>query len=242
MRVFGLIGHPLGHSFSKKYFTEKFQNEGIRDAQYHLFDIESIGELKGILATRGLKGLNVTIPYKSQIIPCLDDQDAISSAIGAVNVVKSTADSKLIGYNSDYFGFRDSLERFLPKSFSAPALILGTGGASMAVEAALDDLKIPYQRVSRSPGDQQITYSEVGNLTDFKLIINTTPLGMTPNTESCPDLEYESIGSDHFLYDLVYNPEETLFMKKGIERGAHVLNGLEMLHLQAEKSWEIWNS
>jgi len=242
MKVYGLIGHPLGHSFSRKYFTEKFAREGIIESEYRLFDITTLDSLPEVLQTNGLRGLNVTIPHKSQVIPYLDQQDAISEAIGAVNVIKITENNKLIGYNSDYYGFKISLERFVSISSISKALVLGTGGASLAVEAALTDLSIPYLRVSRSKGENQVTYEELGDLSDYRLIVNTTPLGMTPEINTCPNLNYDTLNSNHVLYDLVYNPKETLFMKKGLEKGAKVINGLEMLHLQAEKSWEIWNS
>lgn len=241
MKLYGLIGFPLSHSFSKKYFTEKFEKEGIKNARYELFEIDELSKLKTILSDHQseLIGLNVTIPFKQEVIPYLDELDAAAAEIGAVNVIK-LKEGKLIGYNSDYFGFKSSLEVFLcgarPK-----ALILGTGGASKAVAQALKDLGIAYQYVSRTPSDTSIAYHQVQDfLQDYKLIINTSPLGMYPQLDTCPDLPYTMLEESHFLYDLVYNPEETLFMKKGRAQGAQALHGMQMLIGQAEKAYEIW--
>lgn len=241
MKLYGLIGFPLSHSFSKKYFTEKFEKEGIKNARYELFEIDELSKLKTILSDHQseLIGLNVTIPFKQEVIPYLDELDAAAAEIGAVNVIK-LKEGKLIGYNSDYFGFKSSLEVFLcgarPK-----ALILGTGGASKAVAQALKDLGIAYQYVSRTPSDTSIAYHQVQDfLEDYKLIINTSPLGMYPQLDTCPDLPYTMLEESHFLYDLVYNPEETLFMKKGRAQGAQALHGMQMLIGQAEKAYEIW--
>ena len=247
MRKFGLIGYPLSHSFSKKYFTEKFEKEGIPGAKYELFPIESIHELPRLLQDNPeLVGLNVTIPYKEQVIPYLDVLDPKAAAIGAVNTIKVQG-GKLTGYNTDYHGFKNSLVKFIgPNPMPKKALILGTGGASKAVKAALVDLGIGFQMVSRNPGEETITYNEVSSsphyLITSSLLVNTTPLGMSPKTDSLPDLPYDRLSPEHFLYDLVYNPLKTAFMQKGIEAKCWVKNGLEMLHGQAEKAWEIWNT
>lgn len=243
MKLYGLIGFPLSHSFSKKYFTEKFERESIEDSSYELFEIDKIDKLKQILAQNEgqLIGLNVTIPYKQEVIPYLDHLDEAAAEIGAVNVIK-IENGKLIGYNSDYFGFKHSLEVFLTGA-RPKALILGTGGASKAVAQALKDLEIDYQYVSRTKTETSIAYHEVDDLIeDYKLIINTSPLGMYPRLDACPDLPYNKLDDSYFLYDLVYNPEETLFMKKGRQRGAQAIHGMQMLIGQAEKAYEIWES
>jgi shikimate dehydrogenase len=244
MKVYGLIGYPLTHSFSKKYFTEKFQKENIADSKYELFEIKEASMVLEVVKNNSeLKGLNVTIPHKETIIQYLDDIDPAAKKIGAVNVIK-IKDGKLKGYNSDYYGFRQSLLNFLGDTKPSKALILGTGGAAKAVQAALQDLTIAGWFVSRNKGPHNLTYEELDQevLEEFKLIINTSPLGMYPKTDTYPDIPYHLLTSEHFLFDLVYNPEETTFMKKGAEREAKTKNGLEMLHLQAEKAWEIWNT
>ncbi|MBO3699705.1 shikimate dehydrogenase [Roseivirga sp. E12] len=246
MRKFGLIGYPLSHSFSKKYFTNKFEKEEINDTQYELFPLTSISELPKLLSDNpDLVGLNVTIPYKEQVIPYLDTIDPKAEAIGAVNTIKIEG-GKLTGYNTDYHGFKDSLTKFIgPNPTPKKALILGTGGASKAVKAALEDLSIEYQLVSREPVEGELSYESIASspnhLLSSLLIVNTTPLGMSPNEDSLPALPYEQLTTDHLLYDLVYNPTKTTFMQKGIDAKCWVKNGLEMLHGQAEKSWEIWN-
>lgn len=248
MKKFGLVGYPLSHSFSKKYFAEKFLKEGIEDAVYDNYEIEDVAVSlkKAIAEQKGeLKGLNVTIPHKQNVIPLLDELDEAAADIGAVNVIKVFSDGKLKGYNSDYYGFKKSLENFvgLENIKGLKALILGTGGASKAVRKALEDLSIDYQYVSRTSSDGVIAYSDITDeiISEYKLIINSTPLGMYPKVDNCPALPYDKIGEGYYLYDLVYNPEETLFMKKGRDNGAKAIHGLEMLHLQAEKAWEIWN-
>lgn len=247
MRQFGLIGYPISHSFSKKYFSEKFIREGIKDAYYELFPLPDIA-LFPILVSRKqyLSGLNVTIPHKEAVIPFLDELHEAAQRIGAVNVIKVEADGQLIGYNSDYYGFKLSLEKQIKihNIEHTQALVLGTGGASKAVKAALEDLGISFREVSRQAKDGVWAYEDITAeaLQTHTLIVNTTPLGMYPNTETCPPLPYEQLTPRHLLFDLVYNPTETLFMQKGQTAGAHVANGLEMLHLQAEKAWEIWNS
>jgi shikimate dehydrogenase len=248
MNLFGLIGYPLTHSFSKKYFTEKYEREGIKDCKYELFEMKDVSEVMNVIRNNSnLKGLNVTIPHKEAVMQFLDELDEPVKKIKAVNVIK-IKNGKLKGYNSDYHGFRTSLINFLKEgnaiASSTRALVLGTGGASKAVKAALEDLKIEYKTVSRNKGQADLTYSEIDNevIESHKLIINTTPLGMYPHVDACPDLPYEKMNKDYFLFDLVYNPEETLFMRKGKAQGARTKNGMEMLILQAEKAWEIWNS
>jgi shikimate dehydrogenase len=245
MNLFGLIGYPLTHSFSKKYFTGKFEKEGIKNCRYDLFEIKNIEDLPSIIKNNPeLKGLNVTIPHKESVIKFLDELDGPAASIKAVNVIKLEK-GRLKGYNSDFHGFRQSLARFLGEQplQNLKAIVLGTGGSSKAVRAALEDLKIQYKTVSRNKGQADFTYEGLETqIEKFKLIINTTPVGMYPSDEACPDLPYDLITKDHYLFDLVYNPEETLFMKKGKEKGARTRNGMEMLSLQAEKAWEIWNS
>ena len=234
MQKYGLLGYPLGHSFSKTYFNQKFEAEKI-DAEYLNFEIPSIKEIKNVIKENPeLNGLNVTIPYKEQVIPYLDDLDDDARQIGAVNVIKFTkglfGKLKLKGYNSDIIGFKQSIDPLL-KETHRKALILGTGGASKAVF-----------HVSRKPKEFCITYDEITPKTmeQYTVIVNTTPLGMFPNIDSCPDIPYDLLTPNHLLYDLLYNPDETLFMKKGKEKGAVVKNGLEMLLLQAFAAWEIW--
>jgi len=245
-RIYGLIGYPLKHSFSKKYFTEKFRAEQIEDASYQQFEIDDIDKVREVFRTQGLQGINVTIPYKQAIIQYLDDLDHSAKNVGAVNVIKLLKDGRKIGYNSDYYGFKLSLERWADLPSIQRAFILGSGGASKAVQAVLQDLNIPFQIVSRSTGKGDITYEEINNnktaYEQHQLIINATPLGTFPDITARPDLCYEWLSGKHYLYDLVYNPEVTQFMQDGQAYGAHVKNGHEMLVLQAEKSWEIWNN
>jgi shikimate dehydrogenase len=244
MKQFGLIGFPLSHSFSKKYFNEKFEKESIPNVSYENFQIASIEEFKSLFDKSHLQGVNVTIPYKQQIIPFLDGLDSSAERIGAVNVVKKNKEGKLIGYNSDYVGFKNALSQFIPKNFSSKALILGTGGAAKAVEVALQDLQIPCLYVSRTAKENIISYEQLNtyDLNDYLLIINSTPLGMFPKVDEAPEIPYEKLTSQHFLYDLIYNPATTLFMQKGQEQGAQTMNGLSMLIGQAERAWEIWNN
>jgi shikimate dehydrogenase len=245
MKKFGLIGFPLSHSFSKKYFTDKFQELGISDThQYDLFEIENIAELKNIVKnTDSLTGLNVTIPHKLNVIPFLNEIDSAAERIGAVNVIKVSENKNLKGYNSDYFGFRKSLEEFLGNSKGIKAIVLGNGGAAKAICVALEDMSIEYKLVSRRASENTINYRKANELlTEYKLIINCTPLGTYPNIASFPDLDYENIGQGHFCFDLVYNPSETKFLQKSKDNGAKTINGYDMLVYQAEKSWEIWNS
>ena len=243
MKQFGLIGYPLSHSFSKGYFAEKFAKENINDSKYDTFPLAKIEDFIPLCeAYPSLVGLNVTIPYKEQIIPYLDSLDVEAKAIGAVNTIKFHNGQK-IGYNSDCYGFEMSLIPLLQPHHTS-ALILGTGGASKAVEYVLKKLNISYQYVSRNKTENTITYAELneGNkLQNTHLIINTTPVGMYPNTDTCPPIMYNQLNAHFLLYDLVYNPEETLFLKHGKACGAQTKNGLEMLYLQAERSWQIWN-
>lgn len=248
MRKFGLIGFPLSHSFSKKYFSDKFEKEGIADCQYELYPLESIEQFPELIASEpDLVGLNVTIPYKEQVIPYLDELDEKAAAIGAVNTI-TIRNGKLKGYNTDYHGFLNSLTQWVGANpMPEKALILGTGGASKAVKASLEDSGIDYQFISRSPEEGQLSYEDLNttahqHLATSTLIINTTPLGTHPNVDQLPDLPYDQLTQNHFLFDLVYNPLVTAFMQKGIDAKCWVKNGLEMLHGQAEKAWEIWNS
>lgn len=244
MRQFGLIGFPLSHSFSKRFFTEKFEREGLTDCRYDLYPLQSIEELPGLLKKiPALEGLNVTIPCKKQVLPFLNDREGIPSSLDACNCIR-IRDGKLTGYNTDIFGFRQSLQPLL-QSHHQKALVLGNGGASAAVIHVLRQLKIEFELLSRQlHTGSTCRYSDLTKeMTEsHTLIINTTPLGMHPDTESCPDIPYQYLSSKHLLYDLVYNPGITSFMQKGMQKGATVKNGEEMLILQAEESWRIWNS
>jgi len=248
MRLFALIGYPLGHSFSERYFTEKFEREGIPDARYELFPLEQISDLPVLLAKHhDLQGLNVTIPYKEAVLPYLQTLDETARAAGAVNCIL-VRDGRLSGYNTDVYGFEKSLLNWQTAegrriNKEGHALILGTGGASKAVAYVLKKLGIDFQFVSRSPsGHNQIEYAKIPFIINHSsFIINTTPLGMAPHTDQCPDLPYHQLGPQHFVYDLIYNPTETLLLCRAKAQGCAIQNGLAMLHLQAEKSWEIWN-
>jgi shikimate dehydrogenase len=243
--LYGLIGYPLTHSFSKKYFTEKFEKMGISEKHcYELFEMENAGDFPELFKKYpNLKGINITIPHKQNVFHFLDELDHSASTVGAVNVVKREG-SRLIGYNSDFYGFQRSLTEFMstvPQNLKA--LVLGNGGAAKAVIAALEDLGVKIQLVSRKASEGAIDYQKAKTLIkDYLLIVNCTPLGTYPKTDASPDLAYEKLTDKHFLFDLVYNPAETQFMKKGIEHKASVKNGYDMLVYQAEKSWEIWQS
>lgn len=244
MRVFGLLGRSLAHSFSQAYFSQKFARLGLTDYRYELFELPEASDLPQLLARQpNLAGLNVTIPYKEKIWPYLSRVAPSAELVGAVNVIEFLPGGELVGHNTDYLGFRESLHTFYPAG-AAPhrALVLGTGGAAKAVAAALHELAIPYQIVSRKPGGAQLTYEELtpGVLADYSLIINTTPLGTYPAVEECPPLPYAALTPRHYLFDLIYNPRETLFLARGRAAGAHIHNGLEMLELQAEAAWAIW--
>ncbi|MCC5929586.1 MAG: shikimate dehydrogenase [Cyclobacteriaceae bacterium] len=245
-RKYGLIGYPLSHSFSGKYFAEKFRKEKIEDAQYDLYELNKIADVAQLFDEKKLLGFNVTIPYKQEIKAWLDHLDDSAVKVGAVNVVKISSDGYRTGFNSDYYGFKNSLLAHYHPEIHRKALLLGTGGAAMAVEAVFKDLNISYLRISRDENKGDVTYDALAKkpelLDEYLLIINTTPLGTWPQIEAKAPIPYFKLGSRHFLYDLVYNPEETAFMNAGKERGALVKNGYEMLVLQAEKSWEIWNA
>ena len=241
-KTFGLIGKNISYSFSQQYFTEKFKNEKIDHHSYQNFDFQVLEEIKSIIEpSPKFNGLNVTIPYKEEIIPYLDKVSSKALRIGAVNTIRITKKGKLKGYNTDEYGFRKSLHPLLKKHHKK-ALILGTGGASKAVAFALKKMHIKYQFVSRN--DQfDYDYSSLTPeiIAGHHIIINCTPVGTFPKVDQCPDIPYEAITKDHILYDLIYNPEETLFLSKGKSKGATICNGLQMLLLQAEKAWEIWN-
>lgn len=247
MRHFGLVGYPLGHSFSARYFAERFAREGILDAAYDNYPIESIDTLGQVLPT-DICGFNITIPHKQAIIPLLAQIDPEAEAVGAVNCAKVQADGRLKGYNTDIYGFELSLRDMLHgRRDNRPlhALVLGTGGASRAVCYVLSKMQIPYTMVSRTAdGPMRLSYDEITPeiIDSHKLIVNTTPLGTAPRTDQAPDLPYHAIGADHYLLDLVYNPSLTRFLHNGLSRGAHLKNGLHMLVLQADRSWQIWNN
>ena len=244
MKLYGLIGYPLSHSFSKKYFTEKFKKEGISDCNYELFELQDLAGFPQLLQSQpDLCGLNVTIPHKQAIIPFLNELDTSAQKIGAVNVIKILANGTTKGFNSDYYGFKNSLAAWLNGKKIKAALVLGTGGASKAVQVALQELGIDFQLVSRNSDANLLAYTDLTEalLASHPLLINTTPLGMYPETHTAPEIPYHLLSEHHFLYDLVYNPEVTEFMKRGSHRGASVKNGLEMLIGQAEKAWQIWN-
>lgn len=248
MDKYGLIGFPLGHSFSAKYFNNKFATEGI-DAEYVNFETKEISKVRDIVAqNKSLKGLNITIPHKEGVMPFLDNLSDNAKEIGAVNTIKVVRDADgeftLEGFNTDYIGFRKSIEPLIDSNIHTRALVMGTGGASKAVVKALEDMNINWKYVSRSEGSNRITYNDIDKyiIDSHKVIINCSPLGTYPKTDECPDLPYDFIDSNHLLYDLVYNPAETLFLKKGKEKGATTKNGADMLELQALAAWEIWNS
>lgn len=245
MRRFGLIGRTLGHSFSARYFADKFQREGLADThRYDLFELPEIECVKELIATtEGLVGFNVTIPYKQQIIPYLDSLSAEARNIGAVNCVKIESDGRLTGYNTDIDGIRLSLDKLLGGVEIDAALVLGTGGASQAVQYVLAERNIPYSIVSRDSAKGNLTYDDlkVEVTSSHHLIINSSPVGMYPHVDQCPDIPYELLTADHYLFDLVYNPERTLFAERAATMGAHTLCGLDMLYAQAESAWRIWN-
>lgn len=243
----GLIGYPLGHSFSKNYYQAKFDKENIENVDYDLYALEHIETFETLYQSDvNYRGFNVTIPHKVAILPYLNQLSEEAKAIGAVNCITIKRDKKdtiITGYNTDAFGFENSFTP-LRRPEHQKALVLGNGGAAKAVVYTLQKLNIPYLIVSRSKDNGDITYSELDShiLQEYKIIINCSPLGTYPKTEECPDIPYDAITNEHLLYDLIYNPEETLFLKKGKEKGATIKNGYEMLVLQAEKNWEIWKS
>ena len=243
MKRFGLLGRTLTHSFSKNYFANKFEKEGIKDAFYENFELKTAADLPGLLSAHpDIKGLNVTIPYKEDVLQFLTEKNEIVEAIGACNTIKIEGE-KLTGYNTDVIGFRKTLEPQL-KPHHKKALVLGTGGASKAICYVLTELGIKPQLVSRRKGDGQCGYEDLGEelLSTHYLIINTTPLGMYPNVDADPPVPYEFITPQHFLFDLIYNPPKTKFLLEGEKRGAQICNGYQMLVEQAEASWRIWSS
>jgi shikimate dehydrogenase len=249
MKTFGLIGHRLGYSFSRNFFTEKFKTENLENHEYVNFELDSIDEFPAIFEQgKEIAGLNCTIPYKQQIMQFMDEIDGEAAQIGAVNTVKITFQNGrryLKGFNTDCYGFEHSLKPMLEEKHKK-ALILGTGGASKAIKYILDKLQVEYVSASIEEQlfDMEIRYNQVTPelLKEYLIVIHATPIGTFPNVDNCPDIPYGAIGSNHVMYDLVYNPEETLFLKKGKEQGAKTKNGLEMLHKQALRAWEIWNS
>lgn len=245
-RIFGLIGFPLSHSFSRKFFADKFSNEGI-DAEYLNFEIENISQLSHVIASHpDLEGLNVTIPYKEQVIKFLDFTDEAAAQIHAVNTIRIYRTGhhvSLHGYNTDIHGFQESIRPLIQK-YHHKALVLGTGGASKAVVKALENLQIDTILVSRNPEEKgELSYNDLDEdvMDSYRIIVNTTPIGTYPNIEGCPAIPFELVTPKHLMFDLVYNPEVTEFLKLGKKHGAVIKNGLEMLHLQALASWEIWN-
>ncbi len=248
MRQFGLIGYPLSHSFSSAYFTQKFINENIKDTSYVNYSIDNILRVTEIIkGNSNLAGLNVTIPYKQSIIPYLDELDITARKVKAVNTIKIVRNefgiTKLIGYNTDIYGFKSAIEPFL-QAHHKNALILGTGGSSKAVVYILTKLNVKCKFISRVLSDNVFkTYEQLReeDLKDFEIIVNTTPLGMFPKTDLFPDIPYKGIFENQILFDLIYNPSETLFLSKGKDKGAIIINGLDMLKAQAEESWKIWN-
>ena len=243
LKRFGLLGRNISYSFSKGYFTDKFKNENFEGCTYENFDIAEIASFPEIIKKNiNLKGLSVTIPYKETVLPFLDKLSKKAKLIGAVNTIKITKEGKLKGYNTDYYGFKKSLEPLLQEHHKK-ALILGTGGASKGVAFALNELKIPYTFVSRETKENAIGYNRINAKTfdNYQIIINSTPVGTSPNIELFPLIPYEYFTEKHIAFDLIYNPTETQFLKKAKENGAQIKNGLDMLIFQAEKAWKIWN-
>ena len=244
--IYGLIGKDIGYSFSKNYFSEKFIKLAIKNSKYQNFDLQNIEDILLVLDSQieDIKGLNVTIPYKQEIIQFLDELDDVAKEIGAVNTIKISPESKLIGYNTDAYGFQNSIKPLI-KSYHKTALILGTGGASKAVKFVLNKLNITSKSVSRNPSkEDEVSYFDLDKklISESLIIINCTPLGTYPSVEQFPVIPYQYISENHILFDLIYNPSETEFLRKGKKQGAQTQNGLKMLELQAEKSWEIWNN
>ena len=240
---FGLLGRNISYSFSRGYFTEKFKNENLEGCTYENFDLQDISEFSEIIAhIAEIKGINVTIPYKEEVMPYLDSLSKKAAQIGAVNTIKITKKRKLKGYNTDYFGFKKSIQPLL-QPHHQKALILGTGGASKGIAFALQELGISYVFVSRSAKEHTLAYTQLDAATfnDYQIVINCTPIGTSPNIEASPAIPYELFTDKHIAYDLIYNPEQTKFLQQAKAKGATIKNGYDMLVLQAEKSWEIWN-
>ncbi|MBK0381992.1 shikimate dehydrogenase [Pedobacter sp. SD-b] len=259
MKKYGLIGYPLTHSFSEKYFTEKFEKENIKDAAYRLISMENINDFPDLIKSDpDLRGINVTIPHKINILPFLDELSEEAAGVGAVNCIKvctgksvsalmmgelsTLKGKKLIGHNTDAYGFLNSISPYL-KPYHKEALILGNGGAAKAIQYVFKKLHIPFKLVSRNAKKGMLSYEQLSQkvIKEHQIIVNTSPLGTYPNVDECPDIPYRFLTDKHLLYDLVYNPAETLFLQKGKAQGASIKNGADMLVLQAEKSWEIWN-
>lgn len=244
-QIYGLIGKNIKYSFSRKFFLEKFKKESIVDSNYEIFDIPKIENVSFVFQNPYLKGCNVTIPYKTSIIPFLTKIMPEAKSIGSVNVIKITNNKCKTGFNTDVLGFESSfkkdLNQFINKK-NLKALILGTGGVSKTISFVLKKLQIPYQYVSRKKNTGFLVYDDINQnlLKEYKIIINCTPVGTYPNINSCPSLPYQYVSSKHYFYDLVYNPKKTLFLKKAEKKGALIKNGLEMFYLQAEESWKIW--
>lgn len=242
-KKFGLLGKNISYSFSKKYFTDKFEKINFSHYSYTNFDIETIEQFSEILATKkNLKGLNVTTPYKESILPFLSRTSKTAAVIGAVNTIKIKKDGSLKGYNTDFYGFKKALKPLLEKHHKS-ALILGTGGASKAVAYALKKLNIEYDFVSRNPSEYEFSYTELTEevFEDYQIIVNTTPIGTFPNIDDCPPIPYDYFTKKHIAFDLIYNPEETKFLTLAKAKGAQIKNGYDMLIFQAERAWEIWN-
>jgi len=241
-KIYGLIGKNIDYSFSKNFFSKKFKNENI-NCKYLNFDIQNISEFKSIISDKNISGLNVTIPYKEDVINYIDKISSDAKSIGAVNTIK-ISNEKLTGYNTDHIGFSKSIEKIDGFKKIESALILGSGGASKAVQFALEKMNIKYTIVSRSNSIECINYDQVSEkiIKNHKLIINCTPLGTFPDIERCPEIDYGFLSPFNILYDLVYNPEQSSFLSKGLKAGCKIKNGLEMLEIQAIESWKIWNS
>lgn len=243
MNLYGLIGYPLGHSFSKKYFTEKFEREGLSGCSFESYPISSIDQFPGLLKDNpSLKGIAVTIPYKEQVLPFITEFSEEVKAIGAANCIKISGD-RLTAYNTDITGFQQSFQKKL-RTVNKKALVLGTGGASKAVKFVLQKMNIDFLVVSRHPKNEMISYDAIDKklMSEYNIIINCSPLGTVPDINTCPEIPYQFITKDHYLFDLVYNPSKTLFLQKGEEKGAAIENGYEMLVIQAEENWRLWNS
>lgn len=241
-KIYGLIGKNIDYSFSKNFFSKKFKNENI-NCKYLNFDIQNISDFKSVISDKNISGLNVTIPYKEDVIKYIDEISNDAKSIGAVNTIK-ISNKKLTGHNTDHIGFTKSMEKIDEFKNIESALILGSGGASKAIQFALDNMKIKYTIVSRSNSIKCINYNQVSEkiIKNHKLIINCTPLGTFPEVEKCPEIDYRFLSPFNILYDLVYNPKQSNFLRKGLNAGCKIKNGLEMLEIQAIESWKIWNS
>lgn len=242
-KTYGLVGKSISYSFSEKYFTEKFKKNKIQNCTYKNFDLNNIKDLVSILKENDLKGLNITIPYKEQVLSYLDEIEDNAKLIGAINTIKINKDKTLTGYNTDFIGFINTLRPHI-NSNCKKALILGTGGASKAIEYGLKKLNIESKKISRNKKKGDLTYLEIDSdlIKEYQIIINTTPLGTYPDIENYPDIPYKYLTKKHICYDLIYNPDETKFLRKSKKKGAITINGLRMLEIQAEESWKIWNN